>query len=86
MIALSDWLPLLLVGTMFTLLGVAKTYGALRGIEGGCDKSFGVKLCGTCPDWKSPYIRLGFPLLFLGVGLAELGQLAWLIYTASHHA
>ena len=27
MIPLDDWLPLLLIGSMFTFLGVAKSYG-----------------------------------------------------------
>jgi len=80
MIPLSDWLPLLLVGSTFTFLGVAKTYGLARRVEGGCEKPFGEKLCGTCPSWKSPFVRIGFPLFFLAVGLAELGQLAWLVY------
>jgi hypothetical protein len=83
MIPVSDWLPLLMVGSTFTCLGIAKTYGLARGIEGGCDKPLGEKLCGTCPSWKSPYVRIAFPLFFLAVGLAELGQLTWLIYAAT---
>jgi hypothetical protein len=85
MIPLSDWLPLLLVGSTFTFFGVAKSYGLARGVEGGCDKSFGEKLCGACPDWKSPVVRIGFPLFFLVIGLAELAQLAWLVYSATRH-
>ena len=83
MISFSDWFPLLAVGTTFTFLGVAKMYGALRGIVGGCDKKFGEKLCGTCPEWKNPLLRLGFPFLFLAIGLAELSQLAWVFYAVS---
>jgi hypothetical protein len=83
MIFLSDWFPLLAVGTCFTCLGVAKIYGALHGIEGGCDKRFGDKLCGTCPQWKSRYLRIGFPLFLLAIGLFELTQLACVLYTAS---
>ena len=83
MISLSDWFPLLLVGSMFTFFGVAKIYGLSRGVEGGCGKPVGEKLCGTCPSWKSPVVRIGFPFFFLTVGLAELGQLAWLVYSAT---
>jgi hypothetical protein len=83
MISIGDWLPPLVVGMTFTLLGAAKMYGALRGIEGGCDKTFGEKLCGTCPNWKSGYLRFGFPLFFLSIGLCELSQLACVICAAS---
>ena len=41
------WFPFLLVGSMFTLLGSLKLYGALRGVEGGRDKPTLQKLCGT---------------------------------------
>jgi len=83
MISIADWLPLLAVGSWFTLLGTFKMYGAVRGIEGGCGKTVGDRLCGTCPSWKSPAIRLGFPLFFLAIGLIELGKLAWLLYSHS---
>jgi hypothetical protein len=83
MISFSDWFPLFAVGVSFTFLGVAKLYGVRRGIEGGCDKRFGEKLCGTCPSWRSRYLRIGFPLFFLAIGLAELAQLACAMYSAS---
>ncbi len=83
MISVSDWIPLLAVGVTFTFLGVAKLYGVFRGIEGGCDKGFGEKLCGTCPSWRNRYVRIGFPLFFLAIGLAELAQLAYVMYSAS---
>jgi hypothetical protein len=47
MIALSDWLPLLTVGLTFTLLGSIKLWGLRKGIEGGADKPFTQRLCGT---------------------------------------
>ncbi len=83
MLSLADWLPPLVVGITFTLLGAVKMYGALRGIEGGCDKPLGQKLCGTCPSWTSGYLRLGLPLLFLTIGLYELSQLGWVVYAGS---
>ena len=83
MISITDWLPPLAVGITFTFLGALKMYGALRGVQGGCEKTFGEKLCGSCPSWKSGYLRLGFPLFFLAVGLVYLGQLAWMIHAAS---
>jgi hypothetical protein len=83
MIPLDDWLPLLLVGSTFTFFGVAKIYGLARGVEGGSEKPFREKLCGACPSWKSPVLRIGFPLFFLAIGLANLSRLAWLVYSAS---
>jgi hypothetical protein len=47
MVALSDWLPLAVVGVSFTLFGCLKLYGALRGIEGGHDKPVVQQVCGT---------------------------------------
>ena len=47
MLSWTDWLPPLWVGALFTLVGAAKLYGALRGIEGGRDKPFRQQLCGT---------------------------------------
>jgi hypothetical protein len=45
--ALAEWLPLVLVGTLFTLMGCLKLYGLACGIEGGGDKPIGQKLCGS---------------------------------------
>lgn len=47
MIALADWLPLALTGTIFTLWGCLRLYGLARGIEGGRAKPVGQRLCGT---------------------------------------
>ena len=47
MSTLSQWFPPALVGVTFTLFGSLKLYGALRGVEGGRDKSTFQYLCGT---------------------------------------
>jgi hypothetical protein len=47
MISLADWLPLSLVGTTFTLVGLLKLFGLWQGVVGGVDKPFVTKLCGT---------------------------------------
>ncbi len=46
-IPLSDWLPPLCVGSVFTLFAAVKFYGLARGIVGGARKPFAQKLCGT---------------------------------------
>lgn len=47
MIRFSDWFPLAVLGSVFTLFGLIKLYGLRRGIVGGRDKPFARKLCGT---------------------------------------
>jgi hypothetical protein len=47
MIPFSDWFPLTVVGSMFTLIGLIKLNGLRRGIVGGRGKSFRQRLCGT---------------------------------------
>ena len=42
-----NWLVPGLVGTMFTLMGLVKLYGYVTGVEGGADKPFAQRLCGT---------------------------------------
>ncbi len=44
---MPDWLPTVVIGSMFTLLGVAKLIGLAQGIEGGRGQSFVKRLCGT---------------------------------------
>jgi len=77
----SDWFPMAAVGLMFTLFGSIKLWGLSRGIVGGADKPVFQRICGTPPTWESRSLRLGFPLLFLGVGLINLGRLGWLVFT-----
>jgi hypothetical protein len=43
----ADWLPLLLVGIAFSVMGGLKVYGLTRGIEGGSDKPVAQRLCGS---------------------------------------
>jgi hypothetical protein len=44
---LANWLPPLLVGTMFTFVGLLKIYGYVVGVVGGAQKPFMTRLCGT---------------------------------------
>ena len=44
---IENWLPPLLVGLSFTLMGSLKLYGTLRGIVGGHEKPLVTRLCGT---------------------------------------
>ena len=44
--AIAEWLPPLLVGSLFTLMACLKFYGLARGIVGGVQKPFTQKLCG----------------------------------------
>ena len=44
---LLNTLPILVVGLALTFVGSAKLYGFTKGIEGGANKSFKDKLCGT---------------------------------------
>jgi len=80
----TDWFPALFVGIFFTAFGLLKLYGLSRGIEGGAGKPFRQKLLGTCPGWQSRTLRLGFPLLLLGIGLFSLAVLAWQCYANLH--
>ncbi len=47
MIEFTDWFPLALAGSLFTLLGSVKLWGLRRGIMGGADKPMAQRLCGT---------------------------------------
>lgn len=44
---MKEIFPPLLVGAMFTIIGVAKIYGLTQGAVGGQDKGLSAKLCGT---------------------------------------
>ena len=43
----ADWFPPLLVGIIFTSLGILKLVGLRRGMVGGKDKPLADQLCGT---------------------------------------
>jgi hypothetical protein len=42
-----NWLIPALVGTAFTVMACFKFYGLTRGIDGGADKPFTTRLCGS---------------------------------------
>lgn len=45
--SLADWLPALIVGATFTLVGCLKIYGLWAGVVGGAEKPFANQLCGS---------------------------------------
>ncbi|MBI3865189.1 MAG: hypothetical protein HY290_25215 [Planctomycetia bacterium] len=47
LISLANWLPPLLVGATFTLVGSLKLYGFVKGVVGGAEKPFVTRICGT---------------------------------------
>ena len=76
----SAWFEPAFIGSIFTAVGLLKTYGLCRGIVGGRDKPFAQYACGMCPTWmgntwRGRLLRYGMPLLFLGIGLWNLGRL-----------
>jgi len=79
--AVFDWLVPAMIGVLFTLLGLLKLYGMRCGIEGGRDKTLGRQLCGTCPNWKYPAMRIVMPAVFLLIGLGNLAWFAWEFYS-----
>ncbi len=79
MVPFVEWFPSALTGLALSTLGVAKLYGRSRGIVGGADKPWRQRfLVGSCPTWSRP-VNLIVPYVFLGLGLAYLGYLAWLL-------
>jgi hypothetical protein len=77
MVPFEDWFPLATVGATFSALGVIKLLGQHRGIVGGGGKPWQQRLAGSCPTWTRP-VNLAVPYVFLGLGLLDLGWLAWL--------
>ena len=71
---LSDWLPPLVAGLLFTVLGIAKVYGQFRGIQGGGCKPALVRACGSCPSW-SRTVNIAVTALVLAIGLCNLAML-----------
>ena len=47
MITFADWLPPMIVGTVFTLVGCLKLYGLYHGIVGGPGQPLACRLYGT---------------------------------------
>jgi hypothetical protein len=47
MISFINWFIPAFIGVQFTLLGCLKLYGLSRGVVGGADKPFMIRLCGT---------------------------------------
>lgn len=45
--SIANWLPPLMVGVTFTLMGSLKLYGFVKGTIGGHDKPLVTQLCGT---------------------------------------
>jgi hypothetical protein len=44
---LANWLPSLVMGLLFTTIGILKIYGLVYGIEGGGRKPLKQRMCGT---------------------------------------
>ena len=88
-LAIPYWLPSAAVGSLFTLIGLLKVYGLIRGVVGGRDKPLFQYACGTCPTWmgrtwRGRLLRYGLPFLFLGIGIWALTELALEIYAHRH--
>jgi hypothetical protein len=81
MIAFADWFPLLMVGSVFTAVGLLKLYALRHNIVGGGGKSFSCRLRGTCPTW-SGQMNMMVMLTFLVIGLTAFGILGWLLLRA----
>ena len=81
MIAFADWFPLLVVGVLFTTIGLLKVYGFRHNIVGGGGKPWGTRLRGSCPTW-SKHLNVTMTVLFLVIGLSFLSILSWLLFTA----
>jgi hypothetical protein len=79
---LSDWLPPLVAGLLFTGLGIAKVYGQFRGIQGGGCKPALVRACGSCPSW-SRGVNIAMTVLVLAIGLCNLAMVWWVFAPAS---
>jgi hypothetical protein len=78
MIAFADWFPLLMIGSVFTTVGLLKVYGFRHNIVGGGGKPFSCKLRGSCPTW-SRQMNVMVMVLFLLIGLSSLSILGWLL-------
>jgi hypothetical protein len=81
MVPFADWFPLLFVGSTFTSLGLLKVYGRSRGIVGGGQKPWKMRLLGSCPTW-SRHLNVVTTYGFLLLGLSFLGVFAWKLVTS----
>ena len=81
-IPFADWFPLLLIGTVFTTVGLLKFYGFRRHIVGGGGKPYSCRLFGTCPTWSAD-VNLIVRAIFLVIGLLALAILGWLLIRAA---
>ena len=78
---LSNWLPPLIVGAMFTLFGAAKVYGLARGVYGGRGAPWTRKLVGQCPpgQCRVPGTNKIIPFVFLLIGIYGLANFIWIV-------
>ena len=81
MIAFADWFPLLMVGSVFTAVGLLKVYGLRHNIVGGGGKPLSCRLRGSCPTW-SKRLNVTMTVLFLVIGLSFLSILGWILLAA----
>ena len=82
MIAFADWFPLLMVGGLFTTVGILKLYGFKHHIIGGGGKPWGTRVRGSCPTW-SKHLNVTVTVLFLLIGLSFLSVLCWLLLNST---
>ena len=82
MVSFADWFPLLLVGGLFTTVGLLKVYGFNHNIVGGGGKPFSCRLRGACPTW-SKQINLMVTTVFLVIGFASFSILMSLFLNAA---
>jgi hypothetical protein len=78
----ADWFPLLMIGSVFTTVGLLKLHALRHNIVGGGDKSFSCRLRGTCPTW-SGQMNVLVMLIFLVIGFLAFGILGWLLLRAA---
>jgi hypothetical protein len=83
-IPFADWFPLLMIGIVFTTVGLLKVYGFRRKIVGGGDKPYSCRLVGTCPTWTNE-TNFRVRAIFLSIGLLAFAILGWLLMRTTLH-
>jgi hypothetical protein len=78
---LVDWLPLLVVGGVFTTLGLVKAHGFRHNVVGGGGRPWRTRVHGSCPTW-SRHLNVTITVVLLGIGCSFLSILGWLLLTA----